>query len=392
MKRRALALCSGLLLLGLMPGATLAIAPPSYLDQSTSPNLSDFVSSPNTVAQTFTAGGSGPLSEVDLYMGGAATVSVTLEGVTTSSPPKPDDSNVLATSDSITFNHTGAAGWVPFSFSTPPSVTSGHVYAIVIDLPTTSPVNSVFASTDPYAGGGAWRQSSGWTTGFYPNLAFQTYLEETITTTVAWDKPQVTAGTGTALKLTVTIAFGNDGEADHYTVLLGALPSWYTNPTPPTIACSWGACALVTIQGIAGITIPASNPGATLTVTLQGTANPATADIGTPGTAHGTGCILRQVLTVVDGPQPAAESSLCSDGTASVAVVAAEATPTPAPTTVVQGATAPPTRAPTPPPTSTGAGPGSDNTGGTIWFLSFALIAFFGGLLVLVDRRRRRLF
>jgi LPXTG-motif cell wall-anchored protein len=37
-------------------------------------------------------------------------------------------------------------------------------------------------------------------------------------------------------------------------------------------------------------------------------------------------------------------------------------------------------------------GSASDNTGGTIWFLSFALIAFLGGLLVLVDRRRRRLF
>jgi hypothetical protein len=300
-----------------------------------------------------------------LYLGGAATVSVTLEGVTTSSPPKPDDSNVLATSDSITFNHTGAAGWVPFSFSTPPSVTSGHVYAIVIDLPTTSPVNSVFASTDPYAGGGAWRQSSGWTTGFYPNLAFQTYLEETITTTVAWDKPQVTAGTGTALKLTVTIAFGNGAEANHYVVLLGDLPSWYVNPTPPTIVCSWGACTLATIQGGSGINVPATDPGSTLTVTLQGTATPAVANEGT-GTAHGNGCMV------------VSETSLCSDANASVAVVAPGATPAP---------TAP---APTAPPTSTGVTPASNNNDGTIWFLPFALVGFFGSLLVILDQRRRR--
>jgi hypothetical protein len=58
---------------------------------------------------------------------------------------------------------------------------------------------------------------------------------------------------------------------------------------------------------------------------------------------------------------------------------------------VVEAATAAPTRAPTPPPTSTGVGPGSDNTGGTIWFLPFALVAAFGGLLILVDRRRRRI-
>jgi hypothetical protein len=365
MKRRALALCAGLLLLGLMPGATLAIAPPIYLDQSTSPNVSDFVSSPNTIAQTFTAGGSGPLREVDLYMGGAATVSVRLEGVTASSPPKPDDSNVLATSGSVAFSNTGGPGWVSFIFSTLPSVTSGHVYAIVLDLPTTGQVNAVFASTDAYTRGKAWLQSSGWIPDFYPNLAFRTWLEDSVTTTVAWDKSQVAAGTGTALKLTVTIAFGNGAEAPNYLVLLGNLPSWYINPTPPTIVCSWGACTLATIQGVSGITVPASNPGATLTVTLQGTATPVVSDEGTPGAAHGNGCIVF------------AESSLCSDATATVAVVAPGAPPAP-------------TTAPTLPPTSTSAVPGSDNNGGMIWLLSFALVASIGGLLVLVDQRRRR--
>jgi uncharacterized repeat protein (TIGR01451 family) len=79
-----------------------------------------------------------------------------------------------------------------------------------------------------------------------------------------------------------------------------------------------------------------------------------------------------------------------------VAAAAPTPTPTPAPTPTPTPAPTPtptpaPTKAPTPPPTSTGVGPGSDNTGGTIWFLPFALVAAFGGLLILVDRRRRRI-
>jgi hypothetical protein len=66
------------------------------------------------------------------------------------------------------------------------------------------------------------------------------------------------------------------------------------------------------------------------------------------------------------------------------------AAPAPTPTTA-PAPTATPTKAPTPPPTSTGVGPGSDHTGSTIWFLPFALVASIGGLLILVDRRRRRI-
>jgi hypothetical protein len=240
------------------------------------------------------------------------------------------------------------------------------MYAIVFDAGGGANVWAFGSDTNAYSRGAAWLANPSWGSQTHPDdFDFRTYLEESVTTTLAWDKSQVTAGTGTALKLTVTIAFGNGAEADNYIVLLGDLPSWYANPTPPTIVCSWGACTLATIQGVAGITVPASNPGATLTVILQGTATPVVSDEGTPGTAHGNGCIVHS------------ETSLCSDATASVAVVAAEATPAP-------------TKAATPPPTSTRAGPASDNKDGMIWFLPFALVASIGGLLVLVDQRRRR--
>jgi hypothetical protein len=69
--------------------------------------------------------------------------------------------------------------------------------------------------------------------------------------------------------------------------------------------------------------------------------------------------------------------------TATLHVDAAAATPTPTPT---------PSQAATPPPTSTGVGPASDGRAGTILFLPVALVAFFGSLLLLVIRQRRRVF
>jgi hypothetical protein len=367
MKRRALALCAGFLLMGLMPGSTLAIVTPTYIDQSNtvkSPNVSGHF------AQTFTAGQSGPLSRVDLNLAslnnpGGGSLSLSIYPTDGAGTPV-TTGTALATSGSASVPYVLTGVWVSFSFASPFSVTAGTMYAIVFDTQGGGANVYAFGSnTNAYSRGAAWLASPSWVSMTSPDpndFDFRTYLEESITTTVAWDKSQVTPGTGTALKLTVTIVFGNGAEAPNYSVLLGNLPSWYVNPTPPTIVCSWGPCTLATIQGVAGITVPASNPGATLTVTLQGTATPVVSDEGTPGTAHGNGCIVLS------------ESSLCSDGTASVAVGVARATP-----------------APTLPPTSTSAGPASDNYDGMIWFLPFALAASIGGLLVLVIVRRRQI-
>jgi hypothetical protein len=416
MKRRALALCAGLLLLGLMPGSTLASnpTPPSRLDQSADTGSTSTGGS--LQAQTFTAGITGPLSGVDLSFvygdPGTTTVNVSLQGVqNVAGQMVPDGTPRATASASVTSPDWSTWNWFHFSFSSPPSVTAGTMYAIVFD-PGLAGAHG--ASADNYAGGQAWGLSPQTTwvpVGNLSDFGFRTYIQDTVTTTLAWDKPAVTAGVSTPLKLTATMTFTNGDEIGDYSVLLGDLPSWYVNPTPPTIVCSWGACDLATIQGTGGITVPASTPGATLTVTLQGTATPAAADVGT-ASATGTGCLVSAIVVQEDRAQPnLAALPYCVDGTASVQVVAAAAaptptlaptatpaptatltlSPTPAPTIVVEGATAAPTKAPTPPPTSTGAGPGSDNTGGTIWFMPFALVASMGGLLVLVDRGRRRI-
>jgi hypothetical protein len=372
MTRRAfaLALCAGFLLLGLLPGVTLAYVIPSYLDQSnTTPNSN--VS--GELAQTFTAGQSGPLSRVDLWVAslnnpGGGSMSLSIYPTDGAGTPV-TTGTALATSGTtlVPYSATTAA-WVSFTFGSPYSVTAGTMYAIVFNAGGGANIWASGSDTDAYSRGAAWISTPSWVLHAHPlDFDFRTYLQDSVTTTSAWDKSQVAAGTGTALKLTVTIVFGNGPEADNYLVLLGNLPSWYVNPTPPTIVCSWGACTLANIQGVSGITVPASNPGVTHTVTLQGTATPAVSDEGTPGTAQGNGCIV------------VSETSICSDGTASVAVVAPGTPPAP-------------TRAPTLPPTSTSTGPASANNDSMIWFLPFALAALLGGLLFLVDQRRRRSF
>jgi Domain of unknown function (DUF4082) len=364
MKRRALAICASLLLVGLVPGSTLAITP-SNLDQQNDPamSLNHFVGTGSDLAQTFTAGKSGLLSGVDLYVNADPSVSlpVSIEATTSGLPT----GSALASASSTV---SPTAGWVHFSFPTPLSVVKDTVYAIVYN---TSDGGAWFGSTDTYPGGQGFILDPPWTTTVsltVSDFAFRTYVD-TVGTQLLWDKAQVTAGTSTPLTLTATMTYANGVEANHYGALLKVKPAWFT---PTGITCSDTAskivpadCTVANFWNGFGNLIPASATGDILTFTVTGTAAPASADVGTPGLADGIPCI-----NYPDGP------GICGDGTASVAVVAATATPAP-------------TTAATAPPTSTGVGPYSDGSGSTIWFLPVALIAFFGSLLVLVTRRRR---
>jgi hypothetical protein len=391
MKRRALAICASLLLVALAPGLTMAITPPSNLDQHNDPaGLGHGASGAVNWAQTFTAGEYGLLSGVDLYVslvgGGSLTASIeaTASGQPTGSALASGSGAVAA-----------SAGWVHFSFATPLSVVQDSVYAIVIN-PTAGGV--WYGSTNTYPGGQAFEAGAPWTTLSDPaDFGFRTYVD-TVGTQLQWDKSQITAGTSTPLTLTATMTDVNGVEATHYGAFLGPpVPTWFT---PTGITCSDTASKIVPADctlanfgsGFAGL-IPASASGDILTFIVTGTAAPASSDIGTPGTAMANSCIYYPALT------------FCSDAFATVDVIAAAtpAPPTAAPPTAAPPTTAPPTTAPTvaptptpsptraatPPPTSTGAGSASDNTGGTIWLLPFAMVAFFGALLVLVDRRRR---
>jgi hypothetical protein len=412
MKRRALAICASLLLVSLVPGSTLAINPTSNLDQHNDPAtpLSTYwVGSESDLAQTFTAGKSGLLSGVDLYVrneNGSASLTVSIEATASGLPT---GSALVSASSTVS----SPAGWVHFSFLTPLSVVKDTVYAIVFN---TGGNGAWFGSTDTYPGGQAFILLPPWTAETDPDpadFAFRTYVD-TVGTQLLWDKPQITAGTSTPLTLTATMTYVNGVEATHYGAFLGSVPTWFT---PTGITCSDTAskivpadCTLVNFGNGFGSLIPASSTGDILTFTVTGTAAPASTDVGTPGTAMANACIYYPALT------------FCSDATASVDVITPAATPTPTPAatptptpaatptptpaatpTPTPAATPTPTpaatptpfaslrgaTAATPPTTSTGVGPGSDGSGSTIWLLAVALLALFGGLLVLDIRRRR---
>jgi hypothetical protein len=386
MKRRALAICASLLLVGLVPGSTLAI-PTSNLDQHNDPAmpLNHFASGAVNWAQTFTAGKSGLLSGVDLYVrnwgGGGVSLTVSIEATTSGGLPT---GPALASASSAV---SSTAGWVHFSFTTPLSVVKDTVYAIVSNLAT---VGVWYGSTNTYPGGQAFEAGAPWNTLSDPaDFAFRTYVDD-VATQVQWDKPQITAGTSTPLTLTATMTYANGVEATHYGALLKVAPPWFT---PTGITCSDTAskivqadCTVLNFWNGFGNLIPASTSGDILTFTVTGTAAPASTDVGTPGTGMAIACI-----------HYSGAPEICGDGTASVDVIAAAATPAPttaatataAPPTVAPTPTPSPTKAATPPPTSTGVGSSSDESGSTLWLLLGALIALFGGLLVLDIRRRR---
>jgi hypothetical protein len=383
MKRRALAICASLLLVGLVPGSTLAI-PTSNLDQYNDPamSLNHYVGSESDLAQTFTAGKSGLLSGVDLYIrseNGSVSLPVSIEATASGLPT---GSALKSASSTVS----SPAGWVHFSFLTPLSVVKDTVYAIVFN---TGGNGAWFGSTNTYPGGQAFiagPPTPPWNAEADPaDFAFRTYVDD-VGTQLLWDKPQITAGTSTPLTLTATMTYANGVEATHYGALLKVVPTWFT---PTGITCSDTASEIVPADctvanfwnGFVNL-ILASPSGDILTFIVTGTAAPASTDVGTPGTGKANACIDYLALT------------FCGDATASVDVIAAAATaapPTAAPPTVAPTPTPSPTKAATPPPTSTGAGPASDDPGSTLWLLPLALIALFGGLLVFVTRQRRRI-
>jgi uncharacterized repeat protein (TIGR01451 family) len=503
MKRRALALFAGLLLLGLMPGPTLA-GSAGVLDQSNpstdTPTTICWGHSSGDLAQTFTADKSGTLTEVDLWMWwdgtGTATVTASIENTSSGTPVGPP----LATA---TANVTSTPAWVQFFPAPPVTITSGTAYAIVF-----TPGSHVWiCNAAGYSGAQAWAYDSPWKyyVGAGSSFAYQTYLAAAGAVlppiiSAAFAAPSMIAGQAVALKFTINNAAGNgpltgvgvtdtlpsglsvsngsasacggtltrtapssivlsggslaDGAsclvaamvtgsaAGSFTTTSGAVSSTEGGmgntatasinvDAYPSLAAAFNPSSVAvgaTTQLTITITNPAGNPdklwpidlastlpagltvasatavttcgAGSLTVTAPGTialfaasvavGSPCVFSVPVTGTVAGT--YTGTVTTRLGGWDYTGNTASASLGVAAAAPTATPTpSPTPAPTTVVQGATSAPTKAPTPPPTSTGVGPGSGNTGSTIWFLPFALLASIGGLLVLVDRRRRRI-
>jgi hypothetical protein len=177
----------------------------------------------------------------------------------------------------------------------------------------------------------------------------------------AFNPSSVAVGATTQLTITITNPAGNPDQ-------LRPIDVADTLPAGLTVA----SAAAVTTCGAGSLTVTAPN---SIALSAASVAVGSPCVFAVPVTAGVAGSYTDTVTARLGGFG-------YTGNTASAALGVATATPPPTPA---------PTKAPTPPPTSTGVGPGSDNTGSTIWFLPIALVATFGGLLLLVDRRRRRL-
>src|ERR1035437_6849724 len=119
MKRKALALLAGLLLIGLVPGSVLAITPGATLDQSqdvvTGGSTRTGTWSGHISAQTFTVGHTGQLTDVGLLLGAdrSETLDVSIQAVTGSDAP----SGISLASGSPA-GATGGVLWVFFALPT----------------------------------------------------------------------------------------------------------------------------------------------------------------------------------------------------------------------------------------------------------------------------------
>ena len=195
MKRAAIALCGGLVLIGLLPGATLAAA---VEDQSNGPGNSYTGGAP--LAQTYTSGLTGSLVTVQLYLAsnGTETDTVALEAVNGSSLP----TGVALATASASVTGTGLANpaWHVFSFGSPANVSAGTKYALVM-TPTITQWHGTIG--DAYAGGAAWGFVGGNWAGFGSNLgdfSFITFVDSAVSS------PAPSASTPAATPTTCAIA------------------------------------------------------------------------------------------------------------------------------------------------------------------------------------------
>ena len=121
-----------------------------------------YVDSGQSLGQTFTAGLTGRLDQVDLSLRvlNAPTLSMTVQirNVTAGQP----GSTVLAAQTITPSLITGAFAFAPITFATPASVAAGTHYAIVAYSATVPPEEFSWARTtsDVYAGGGGLYVSS----------------------------------------------------------------------------------------------------------------------------------------------------------------------------------------------------------------------------------------
>ena len=162
----------------------LAAAPLAYatdtLDQSqTATGFSVTVNNTQMLAQTFTAGMTGQIDQLSLFLGqqfAAGGGAIQIQSVAAG---QPSGTSLGAT----TYSGFIPAGWRDYPFGAAVSVTTGTQYAIVV-IPNSASGNTTWVSskTDVYAGGQAWSGTQG--TGTWSGLAMDFEFETWVATGV----------------------------------------------------------------------------------------------------------------------------------------------------------------------------------------------------------------
>ena len=172
MKRLGLVVFSALLLVALLPGAVSA-AIAGTPDQSNDPASSNppTIGTAGQIAQTFTAGMTGSLTGVQLFLMGFGTVTASIESTSGGLPTGPALASVSASWNGV--------GWVDFPFAVP--VISGTKYAIVFN---TGANGAAEGSADTYSGGQALIVNGTWmsiqdyaSSSLLFDFAFQTFVD-----------------------------------------------------------------------------------------------------------------------------------------------------------------------------------------------------------------------
>jgi hypothetical protein len=182
MKKSAIALLAAVVLGPLFSGHAVAAPVPGVLDQSNAPGTIT-ISTNSEVAQTFTAGKSGLLTRVALWMDQADSSAHTLIRILTTSGGTPTNQQIGSSGTSYP---AGAADWVYFDLETPAPVSAGTQYAIMFSTNFGGWTTRAYGSGDTYAAGRAFEldYSTGWGNPSTPGLldfAFQTYVDPATT-------------------------------------------------------------------------------------------------------------------------------------------------------------------------------------------------------------------
>lgn len=321
MRRLLGALSAAFLLLGLLPAGVSASA---AVDQFNNPAMGLALTG-SRCAQTFQAGQSGLLTEVDLDMisDGGESATVEIDSLSAGAP-----SGSMLASGSATVPISG--GWVQFTLTTPLPISKDDSLAIVVN---TGSYLGWFGSANTYGRGQAWRYSAGsWqaqTSGLL-DLAFKTYVDPQ-STSMNWSQASIPVGVSTPLNIAFTVTFpGTTTLNPTYTLETNPAPSWYTPASGSfyTLTCSPqiapANCTVLAISDPSGFTVTQDGNPIVISMTMNGNGFPPLSDAGTTATITMNACSTYN------------DSQVCTLASSTVAVGAAPVATPPPSTTVAE--------------------------------------------------------